>query len=321
MRFVSRVFLLPWLLTSPLCAAQSQWPSQPVRIVVPFAPGAFTDIAARSFAAELTTQLGQQFIVDNRTGAGGIVGMDIVAKATPNGHTLLVTDNSLTITPALYEKLPYDPLRDLAHVGKIAESPTLLIAALKIPAKSVAELIDVARARPGELTYGSGGQGSAAHLAMELLLSLSKTKMTHVPFKGVALSVAGVMAGQIDLSFGSLAAGLPHVNAGRVRAMAVSGDSRSAPLPAVPTFAEAGYPAYSFMHWWSMAVPSTTPGAVIARISKEMATATSSARLRDSFRAQGALPIAGTPAEMKKLAESEIALWREIIRKAGIKVE
>jgi tripartite-type tricarboxylate transporter receptor subunit TctC len=144
-RFALPLFTLSWLLTSSVCTAQATWPSQPVRIVVPFAPGAFTDIAARSFAAELTTQLGQQFVVDNRTGAGGIVGMDIVAKATPNGNTLLVTDNSLTITPALYEKLPYDPLRDLAHVGKIAESPTLLVAALKVPAKRCHKIMRLAQ--------------------------------------------------------------------------------------------------------------------------------------------------------------------------------
>ena len=319
--YATRLVATGLLIGSTVCAAQSAWPNRPVRIVVPYAPGAFTDIAARSFAAELSTQLGQQFVVDNRTGAGGTLGMDIVAKATPDGYTLLVTDNSLTITPALYEKLPYDPLRDLSHIGKIAESPTLLVAALKVPAKTATELMDLARAKPGDLTYGSGGQGSAAHLAMELLLSLGKARMTHVPFKGVALSIAGVVAGQIDLSFGSLAAGMPHVNAGRVRGIALSGNARSPLLSAIPTFAESGFPAYSFVHWWSMAAPGATPAAVVNRVSKEMATATSSTRLRNAFQAQGATPIAGTPAEMKKLAETEIALWRDIIKKAGIKVE
>lgn len=321
MRVISRGLFAFLLCSSALCAAQTTWPSRPVRIVVPFSPGAFTDIAARSYAAELGAQLGQQFVVDNRTGAGGILGMDIVAKATADGHTLLVTDNSLTITPALYEKLPYEPLRDLSHIGKIAESPTLLVAALKIPAKTVNEVLDLARARPGEMTFGSGGQGSAAHLAMELLLSIGKAKMTHVPFKGVALSVAGVVAGQIDFSFGSLAAGMPHVNAGRVRGIATSGSARSPLLSNVPTFAEAGFPGYSFIHWWSMAAPAATPAATVTRISKEMAVATASARLRNAFQAQGATPIAGTPGEMKRLAETEILLWRDIIKKAAIRVE
>jgi tripartite-type tricarboxylate transporter receptor subunit TctC len=316
-----RLMLTLFLASSALCLAQTPWPARPVRIVVPFSPGAFTDIAARAFGTELSAQLGQAFVVDNRTGAGGILGMDIVAKATPDGYTLLVTDNSLTITPALYKKLPYDPLRDLAHIGKIAESPTLLIAALKIPAKTVSEVIELARSRPGELTFGSGGQGSAAHLAMELLLSLGKAKMTHVPFKGVALSIAGVVASQIDFSFGSLAAAMPHVNAGRVRGIALSGNARSPLLTSVPTFAEAGYPGYSFVHWWSMAAPAATPPAVVARIGKEMATATASERLRNAFQAQGATPIAGTPAEMRRLVETEIQLWRRIIESAGIRVE
>ena len=212
--------------------------------------------------------------------------MDIVAKATSDGYTLLVTDNALTITPALYKSCRTS-LRDFMHIGKVAESPTLLVAALKIPAKTVTEVIELARSRPGELTYGSGGQGSAAHLAMERLLSLGKAKMTHVPFKGVALSIAGVVAGQIDFSFGSLAAGMPHVNAGRVRGIALSGNTRSPLMSAVPTFAEAGFPGYSFVHWWSMAAPAATPAAVVTRIGKEMAAATASERLRNTFRHRG----------------------------------
>lgn len=301
--------------------AYSAWPTRPVRIVVPYAPGAFTDIAARAFAHELSQQLGQQFVVDNRTGGGGTIGIDIVAKANADGHTLLVGDNGLTITPALYEKLPYDALRDLSHIAKVAESPTLLVAALKVPAKTVGELVEQARARPGELTFGSGGNGSAAHLAMELLLGIGKVRMTHVPFKGVAPSIAAVVAAQIDLSFGSIAAGSPHVSAGRVRGLAVSGSSRSSLLASVPTFAESGFPTYSFMHWWSMAAPAGVPAEVVQRLTKEIAIATASPRLSKSFQAQGATPIAGTPAEMRKHVESEIGLWREIIKRAGIKVE
>jgi tripartite-type tricarboxylate transporter receptor subunit TctC len=290
-------------------------------MVVPYAAGAFTDIAARAFASELSQQFGQQFVVDNRTGGAGIIGTDIVAKANPDGYTLLVGDNGLTITPALYEKLPYDVMRDFTHIGKIAESPTLLVAALKVPAKTVPELIELARARPGELTFGSGGTGSAAHLAMELLLEIGKVKMTHVPFKGVAPSVAAVVAGQIDLSFGSVAAGTPHVLAGRVHGLAVSGSSRSPLLTAVPTFAEAGYPSYSFMHWWSMAAPAGVPAEVVERLTQGIAVAAASPRLVKSFQTQGATPIAGTPAEMRPFVETEIDLWRGIIKRAGIKVE
>lgn len=302
-------------------ASTPAWPTRPVRIVVPFAPGAFTDIAARAYAAELAQQLGQSFVVDNRTGGGGTIGMDIVAKASPDGHTLLVTDNSLTITPALYAKLPYDALRDLHHVGKIAESPTLLVAALKVSAKTAGELMEQARARPGEFSFGSGGNGSAAHLAMELLLGLGKARMTHVPFKGVAPSIAAVVASQIDLSFGSVAAGAPHVSAGRVKGIAVSGGSRSGLLPSVPTFAESGFPTYGFMHWWSMAVPAGTPADVVGRLTREMAAAAASPRLAKSFQAGGATPIAANPAEMRKFAETEIEQWRDIIKRAGIKAE
>ena len=304
--------------TAPAYAA---WPERPVRVVVPFAPGAFTDVAARSFGAELSTALGQQFVVDNRTGAGGTIGTDIVAKAGADGYTLLVSDNALSITPALYAKLPYDAMRDLAYITKLAESPSILTAALKLPVKTVKDVIDLARAQPGELTFGSGGQGSAAHLAMELLLNIAKVRLTHVPFKGVALSLAAVAGGQLDLSFGSLAAGQPHVTAGRLQGIALSGNTRSNVLPNVPTFAEAGYPTYGFIHWWSMAAPAGTPRAVIDRLQKELAVAAESARLKTAFQAQGARPTITNPATMTKMIDTEIAQWRDIIRGAGIKVE
>ncbi len=301
--------------------AQNQWPIRPVRVVVPFSPGAFTDIAARAFAAELGAQLGQQFVIDNRTGAGGIVGMDIVAKALPDGYTLLITDNSLTITPALYAKLPYDAQRDLTHISQLAESPSLMVAAQKVAAKSVKEVIESARSHPGDLTYGSGGQGSAAHLAMELLLDIGKIKMTHVPFKGVGPSVAAVVAGQIDFSFGSLAAGMAYVNAGRIRGLALSGSERSSVLPAVPTFAEAGFPEYNFIHWWSIAAPSAVSAQWVTQINHELSVAARSNRLRASFVAQGARPIAGSTEQMKARVDMEIPQWRDIIKKAGIRLE
>jgi len=190
-----------FLALAPVAYAQSQpaWPARPIRIIVPFGPGAFTDVSARTLAIELTGQLGQQVVVENRTGAGGAIGTELAARATPDGYTLLLSDNSFAISPGLYAKLPYDPLKDFIHVSQIAESPSLMSGRIKLPAKTLKELVSLARAKPGELTFGSGGQGSSAHLAMELFLNVAGVKMLHVPFKGIGPALAEAVADRIDV--------------------------------------------------------------------------------------------------------------------------
>jgi tripartite-type tricarboxylate transporter receptor subunit TctC len=297
------------------------WPTRHLRIVVPYAAGSFTDVSARTIANELTSQLGQQVIVENRVGAGGTLGVDYVAKSSPDGYTMLLTDNSLAIAPALYAKLPYNPLKDFAQITQVAESPSLLMARMALPAKSLKEIVDLARSKPGELTFGSGGQGSSAHLAMELLLHVTGTRMTHVPYKGVILSIADVMAGRIDFSIASLASGMTHVSAGKIQGIAVSGKDCSALLPAVPTFSEAGAPDYDMSYWWGVAAPAGAPQAVVTRLNQEIVRASREARIRETFSKQGARPVTGTPAEMQRRVEGESKTWRTVIAKAGVKVE
>ena len=272
------------------------WPARPLRIVVPFAPGAFTDVSARTLAIELTGQLGQPVIVDNRTGAGGTIGTEIAARATPDGYTLLLSDNSFTISPGLYAKLPYNPLKDFIHVSQIAESPSLMSGRVKLPAKTLKELVELARAKPGALTFGSGGQGSSAHLAMELFLNVAGVKMLHVPFKGIGPALAEAIADRIDVLISSLAAGAPHIQNERTRGYAVSGKERHPILPGVPTYAEAGYPKYDMSYWWGIAVPAGTPPAVVARLNQELARASGKPMLRDIYQKQGAVAVTSSPA-------------------------
>jgi len=312
---------LIFFMLSTALQAQPAWPSKPLRIVVPFAPGSFTDISARALAIELTGQLGQQVVVDNRGGAGGTIGTEAVARAAPDGYTLLLSDNSFTISPGLYAKLPYDPLTDFIHVSQIAESPSMMVGRLKPPVKTLKELVNLARAKPGGFTFGSGGQGSSAHLAMELFLNVAGVKMLHVPFKGVAASLVEVVADRIDLSIASLASGAPHVINERAQGLGVSGRERSSLLPGVPTFAEAGFPGYNMSYWWGIAAPIGTPPQIVSRLNREIARAADKPALKDVFQKQGAVAVTSSPADHTRRVNAEIQTWRDIIAKAGVKLE
>ncbi len=234
---------------------------------------------------------------------------------------MLLTDNSFVIAAALYPKLPYDPLRDFAQVSLLAESPSMLVARADLPARSVSQLVALARARPGELTFGSGGQGSSAHLASELFMSTSGIKMTHVPFKGIAMAIAEVLAGRIDVCIASLASGMTYVQGGRLQGLAVTGSERSVLLPNVPTFIEAGAPAYDTTYWWGVAAPAGTPGEVLTRLNRGIAEAVQSERLKSVYIGQGARAVTSTPAEMAHRVEGEIGVWKGVIAKAGIKMD
>ncbi len=317
---VSWVPFVVVLLAAGHAVAQPAWPGKLVRIVVPFAPGSFTDLAARSIANELTSQLGQQVIVENRVGAGGTLGTDVVAKSQPDGCTLLLSDNSFAISPGLYQRLPYDPVKDFVHVSQVAESPSLLVARLQLP-KTVKEFVALARSKPGDFTFGSGGQGSSAHLAAELFQNVAGIRMTHVPFKGVVLSIAEVVAGRIDVSIASLASAMVHVSAGKVHGYGVTGKERSPLLPNVPTFAEAGFPAYDMTYWWGISAPAATAQPIVARLNQEIARAAERPRVRESFQNQGAKPVTSSPAAFTQRVDEEMKLWKTVIAKAGVKVE
>lgn len=308
------------LLASP-ALAQPGWPGRPLRIIVPFAPGSFTDVSARLLGQELTEQLGQQVVVENRAGAGGTLGAQAVVRAAPDGLTLLLSDNSLAISPGLYPNLGFNPATDLIQISRIAESPSLLMVRTGLGPRSLADLIALARQRPGEITFGSGGQGSSAHLAMELMLGAAGIRGLHVPFRGVAAAIAEVIAGRVDMVIASLASGVAHVREGRMLGLGVTGRARSTLLPGVPTFAEAGLPAYDMNYWWGIAAPAGTPADIIARLNREIVAACQKPRLREAFAQSAAVAVTSTPEEMQRHLVEEIAVWRDVIARGNIRPE
>jgi tripartite-type tricarboxylate transporter receptor subunit TctC len=301
--------------------AQPAWPTKPVRVIVPFAPGALTDVAARSLGVELSEQLGQQFVIENRGGAGSTLGTDVVAKSAPDGHTLAFTDNSFMISAGLYPKLPYDPLKDLVPVTLAVDAPAILVARLDLPAKTLREVIELAKAKPKALTFGSGGQGSSAHLATELFLISAGAEMVHVPFKGVAAALAEVVGGRIDVTISSVGGASGHIRSGKVKPLALTGKERIAMLPDVPTFAESGYPGYDMVYRFGFLAPAGTPQPIIARLQQEIGKAAAKQRVRDLLGIQGARAVVSTPAEYGQVIEREIRMWKGVIDKAGVKVE
>jgi tripartite-type tricarboxylate transporter receptor subunit TctC len=304
------------------CAAHAQtFPSKTLRIIVPVVPGSFTDLAARALAVEMAGALGQQVVVENRPGAGTTLGADAVAKSAPDGHTLLITENSFTVSPALYPNLPYDSLRDFAPITLVAEAPYTLWSRTDLPQKSVKELVDAARARPGSLTFGSGGQGTSSHLSAELFFEKAKISVTHVPFKGVGASMTEVIAGRVDFGGSSVASPIAHIRAGRLRPLAVTGRERSAMLPEVPTFAEAGFPEYDAPIWFGYLAPAGTPAAAITRIHAELDKAVAKPAIRELFQKQGAKAFTVSPAEFGRRLAAEMQTWKDLIARRGIKVE
>jgi len=304
----------------PSAHAQATWPTKPIRVVVPFAPGSFTDTAARTVGAELSAQLGQTVVVENKGGAGSTLGTDIVAKAPADGYTFLVTDNSFAVSAALYKKLPYNP-KEVIQVSLLADGPAVLVARPTLGTKTLKETIDFARANPGKLTFGSGGQGSSAHLAMEAFLMQNKAQLVHVPFKGIAAAMVDVAAGRVDIAIGSAGSTSAYVKDNRLLGLAVSGDARHPAMPNVPTFAEAGFPSYKMMYWFGMMAPAGTPPAIVDRMQKEIAKAVATPKVVSVFSAAGVRPIATTSAVFTKMVQSEITLWSEVIARANIKVD
>lgn len=306
---------------SPAVQAQTTWPSKAVRIIVPFSAGSFTETAARAVGAELASQFGQPFVVETRGGAGSTLGTDAVAKAAPDGHTLLLTDNSFAVSAALYPKLPYDPDRDIAKISPVAEAPAVIMVRQDLAAKTLKDLVDLARRQPRILTFGSGGQGSSAHLAVELFLSGPDVELTHIPYKGVAAALLDLIAGRIDVGLSSVGSATGHIKGGRVRGLAVAGRERHPLLPEVPTFSEAGFPEYNMIYWFGVMAPAATPPAVLAQLQQGIVRAVEQPRVRDAFAGAGVRAVATSSTDFARRVEDESRVWKRVITRAGIKPE
>ncbi|HXF65302.1 MAG TPA: tripartite tricarboxylate transporter substrate binding protein [Burkholderiales bacterium] len=306
---------LAWAVPSPA----QQYPARPVRLIVPFAPGGTVDVLARVLGARLAELTGHPVVVDNRGGAGGVIGTELATQARGDGHTLLLHSAALAYEPALRAKLPYDTLRDLAPVTLVGTTPNLLVVHPAFPARSAAQLIAMAKAKPGAITFGTGGIGSASHLAVELFRTMSGTSFNHVPYKGAGPALADVVAGQLDFMIATMPGALPHVQAGRLRALGISSQRRSPAAPEIPTIAETGLPGYEFSAWFGMLAPAATPPKLLERIGALLREALHDAATRAKMSSLGVEPQAGTAAEFSAHLRAEIARWARIIREAGIK--
>jgi tripartite-type tricarboxylate transporter receptor subunit TctC len=308
------------LVALPACA--QDYPRRPVRLIVPFPPGGGNDIVARAVAQELGKSLGQQLVVDNRAGAGGAIGAELAARSPADGYTLFLGGvGSHVVNPSLHAKLSYDPIRDFAPVTLIASAPSVLVVNPSLQATSVAEFTALAKANPGKLNYASNGNGSSAQLAAVLYESMAGVRMVHVPYKGVAPALVDLMSGEVQLMFGTLVAILPHIKAGRLRALAVTGRTRSALLPEVPTLAESGLPGYEAGSWYGILAPAGTPGAIVARLNAEINAAIRQPEVRERLAAEGAEVLGGTPGDFASHIKAELSRMGKLMREAGIRME
>lgn len=302
-------------------AAAQNYPSKTVRMVVPFPPGGANDILARILAQKLTESMGQNFIVDNRAGASGIIGTEIVARADADGYVMLMTPNTIAIQPSLYEKLPFDAVKDFAPVSLVAIIPNILIVTKTLPVSSVKELIALGKRRPGELHYGSAGIGGSVHLAAELFKSMANLNLVHVPYKGGGPALIDLIGGQIEILFPDALAASPHIKAGKVKPLAVTSAKRLASFSQLPTIAESGVPGYDSVGWYGIVVPSQTPAQIVQSLSVAIANALRSADVKEKLSAQAAEPVGGTPAEFRAHISAESAKWAKVIKAAGIRAE
>ena len=312
--------VLPALLAFCSAGALGQsYPTRAIKLVVPSSPGGGTDIVARILGQKLSEQLGQQFVVENRAGAGTVIGNDAVAKSAPDGYTLLMGLSTLAINPSMYAKLPYDALRDFAPISQSVSACNILILHPSVPAKTVTELIALARAKPGSLTFGSAGMGTNPHLSGELFKSLARIDMVHVPFKGSGQSIISQLAGEIAANFPSVPTAMPYIKAGRLRGIGVTTLKRVEVLPDVPSIAEAGLPGYEATQWFGLLAPAGTPRPVIDRLYQESSRAVRSADMKERMTAEGLEVVGSTPEEFASYIRSETEKWTQVIKAAGIK--
>jgi tripartite-type tricarboxylate transporter receptor subunit TctC len=310
------------LLTASMALAQN-FPQHPVRLIVPYPPGSGTDIAARVLGQKLTESWGQQVIVENRPGAGAIIGVDAVAKAAPDGYTIGIADTGpLAINPALYPKLPYNPVRDFAPVTLVAKLPFMLVVNPALPVNNVAELVALAKKEPGKINYASVGNGSAVHLATELFKTRAGINLTHIPYKGSAPALQGVLGGEAPVMFVNLLSAMPLVKAGKLRALAAAPATRIGALPDLPTIAEAGVPGYQFEAWFGVIAPAGTPKAIVDKLNQDLRRAIALPEVRDVLFNQGGMePVGSTVESFANLIPVEVERWGKLVRETGAKVE
>lgn len=311
------------LLSADACLAQKGggYPSRPVRLVVPFAPGGTNDAIARIVAEKLAARLGQPFVVDNRGGANMVLGSEIVSRANADGHTIVIVGAGHSVNPSLRKRLPYDTLRDFAPIGLVAKGPYVMVVHPSVPAKTVGEFISWVKARPGEVNYASTGSGSPPHLAAELFKAAAGIDMQHIPYKGGGAVLPDLLGGRVSLFFGSVSTLKPQVQAGRLRAIAVTTTKRSPAMPELPTFIESGVKGYEVTGWYGLLAPGKTPSATVDRLNRELSQVLNDADARKRLARRGLEPAPGTAAEFAALIRSEIPKWAKVMRTAGVRPE
>jgi tripartite-type tricarboxylate transporter receptor subunit TctC len=303
-------------------AANAQgYPAKPMRIVVAQAPGGASDLLIRRLSQKLTDSLGQQVVIDNRPGAGGNIGAEIAAKSPPDGYTLLMISAPHAVAPSLYRKLPYDLLRDLAPVGMMGSEALMLVVHPALPAKSVRELVALAKQRPGQMSYASTGNGAVNHLAMELFKSVAGIRIVHVPYKGSAAAMPDVISGLVPVMFANVGPLLPHIKSAKLRALGVTSRKRVSSVSDVPTIAESGYPGYEAVNWYGLMAPAAVPVEVVVRLNGALRGALAAPDIHEHYDTRGIEPLAGTPAEMRTFVQAEMRKWAEVVRVSGARVD
>jgi tripartite-type tricarboxylate transporter receptor subunit TctC len=320
-KFLTRaLWALPWMLCAALAVAQS-YPTKPIRLVVPFPPGGSADIIGRTLAQRLSEQMGQPVVVENRAGASAIIGSEYVAKAPPDGYTLLLCNvGSMTIHPFLYPKLPYDPIKDFAPVTLVGAVTSVVVVTASMPVNTIAELVAWAKANPGKLNFTSSGAGSSTHLTGELLKLRAGIQMEHISYKGSAPALVDLIAGNVQLMFENLPSVMPHIKAGRVRALATTAAKRASALPEVPTMIESGYPGFDMVSWQAVVAPAGTPPEIVARLNAEIVKALQTAQVREGYAKLGVDVLGDTPEQFAAYLRQEQAKWSAIVKDAGIKL-
>jgi tripartite-type tricarboxylate transporter receptor subunit TctC len=315
------IILIAAALTAGGALAQ-QYPSKPIRLIVPFTPGGSTDIVARIAGQKLGEALGAQVLIDNRPGAGGNIGVELAAKSAPDGYTLVMGHiGTFAVNPALYARLPYDPIRDFAPISLVAMVPNMLVVHPSLPVKSVKELIALSRSRPGQLNYGSSGAGGTPYLAVEYFKLMAKVDIVHIPYKGAAPMIIDLIGGQLSLTITGIPPLLPHVKAGKLKALAVATSKRLPLLPELPTIAEAALPGYEATSWYGVLAPAATPKEIITRLNTEIVKAIARPDAAERLSGEGAEPATSTPEQFGAFIKSEIVRWGRVIKAAGVTAE
>jgi len=316
-----QIWLLLALALIPLFAAAQNFPARLVRIVIPYPPAGGVDSLVRSLSATVSASMGQQLIIDTRPGGSSIIGTEVVAKSAPDGYTLLVSDSAFLINPALFKKMPFDTLKDFTGVSMLAYAPVILVIHPSVPAKSLKELLALAKAKPGALVYASGGNGTSTHIAGELMKYVAKVDITHVPYKGSAPAMTDLVGGQVQMQFAGISSARPYIDAGRLRPLAVTGTQRNSATPTVPTFDEAGVHGVDVVSYWGLYAPAGTPSDVINTINQHFVRSLRVPTNIERLNSLGYIPLGNTPEEHTAQIKAMVAQWIDVMQKTGIRIE